>query len=479
MITMLGSPKRCCDGVTRREALRAGAVALGAGLGIGLPDVLRSEAAAIAPPGKAKSVIVLYLLGGAATQDMVDMKPGAPSEVRGEFKPVATKVPGLDVCEHLPLLARWAPRMAVVRSMSHRAGCHNPLPSYTGWEVIPPDIVSTSETYPPSMGSVCEYLRRGDRPLPDYMYLPCYLGWGQSIRRPGPYGGFLGKRYDPLFTECSPHNDEGAPAEKPWHPQVLRGVPEIPNATTAQGLTLDRLDRRRGLLQQVEDRLRRPEAQETYDRYDRSQRRAFDLLTSEQARRAFDLDTVDPRLLDRYGRTLFGNSALIARRLVEAGVRFVNVTWDVYWERLKLQHDGWDTHGRNFAILKDYNLPYFDMAFSALMDDLDARGLLDETLVVVMSEMGRTPKVNASAGRDHWTYCYSVMLAGAGIRGGTVYGASDAQAAYVKDNPVRPADLCATIYRCLGIDPEMTVPDRTGRPIFIAQGGQPIEGILS
>jgi hypothetical protein len=225
--------------------------------------------------------------------------------------------------------------------------------------------------------------------------------------------------------------------------------------------------------------MRRPDVEASYDRYDQSQRRAFDLVTSPRARRTFDLDTVDPRRIDRYGRTLFGNSTLIAARLVEAGVRFVNVTWDVYWERLKLQYDGWDTHGRNFSILKEYNLPYFDMAYSALLEDLEVRGLLDETLVVVMSEMGRTPKINGNAGRDHWTFCYSVTLAGAGIRGGTVYGASDAQAAYVKDRPVSPADLCATIYQCQGIDPEMTVPDRTGRPVPIARGGSPIAGILS
>jgi hypothetical protein len=476
MITLLGSKKRCCDGLTRREALRAGAVSLGAGLGLGLPDLLRAQEAG-ALPGKAKSVIVLYLLGGAATQDMVDMKPDAPAEVRGEFRPVPTRVPGLDMCEHMPLTNRWAHRLAVIRSMTHRGGCHNPLPSYTGWETIPPDLVSASDSYPPSMGSVCEYLRTGSRPLPDYVYLPNYLGWGQSIRRPGPYAGFLGKRFDPLHAECEPHNDPGAPVEKPWFPQVIRGAPRLPEATPGDGITVDRLDHRRGLLEQIDDRLRQSEG--AADSFDRNRRRAFDMITSPAARRAFDLSKEDPRRLDRYGRTLFGNSAAIAVRLVEAGVRFVNVTWDVYWERLMLQHDGWDTHGRNFAILKDYNLPYFDMAFSALLTDLDSSGLLDETLVVVMSEMGRTPKINAAAGRDHWTYCYSTILAGAGIRGGTVFGASDSQAAFVKDHPVRPADLCATIYRCLGIDPEMTVMDKTDRPVAIAQGGRPIDAVLN
>jgi uncharacterized protein (DUF1501 family) len=244
-------------------------------------------------------------------------------------------------------------------------------------------------------------------------------------------------------------------------------------------LTADRLDRRRTLLQQVDEQLRRVERQSAMALYDRSQERAFSLLTSSQVRAAFDLKQEDPRMLDRYGRTLFGHSTLIARRLVEAGVRFVNVTWDLFWDRVQVDYDAWDTHTRNFAILKENKLPHFDQTYTALLQDLEDRGLLDETLVVVMSEMGRTPRVNGAAGRDHWTFCYSVLLAGAGIRGGTVYGASDAHAAYVKDLPVSPADVCATIYRCLGIDPEMTVPDRTGRPFPVAGGGQAIEAILA
>jgi hypothetical protein len=477
MLTMLGSVRRCCDGLTRRESLRAGALGLMGGFG--LPELLRAEARGATRPGRARSVVVLYLLGGAATQDMWDLKPDAPAEVRGEFRPVPSNVPGLPVCEHLPRSARWMHKTAVVRSMNHRAGCHNPLPSYTGHDAVLPDIVSTRESYPPSMGSVCEYLRGGRGGLPDYIYMPCYLGWGQAIRRPGPYGGFLGRRYDPLFTECTPHLDADAPAERPWYPQVLRGEPRLPAETPGDVLTLDRLDSRRGLLDQLDDEARRLADAGALATFDRHRQRAFDLMTSEPVRAAFRLEDEDPRLRDRYGRTLFGASTLVARRLVEAGVRFVNVTWDVYWERLQLQHDGWDTHGRNFAILREYNLPYFDLAFTALLGDLEARGLLDETLVVVLSEMGRTPKINANAGRDHWTYCYSVVLAGAGIRGGTAYGASDAQGAFVKDHPVSPADLCATIYELLGIDPAMTLPDRTGRPVAIAQGGVPIRAILA
>ena len=184
-------------------------------------------------------------------------------------------------------------------------------------------------------------------------------------------------------------------------------------------------------------------------------------------------------MIDRYGRTLFGQSTLIARRLVESGVRFVNVTWDLFWDRIQIDYDAWDTHTRNFPILKENKLPGFDQTFTALLEDLDARGLLDETLVVVTSEMGRTPKINGNGGRDHWTYCYGTVFAGAGIRGGTVYGASDAQAAYVKDLPVSPADICCTVYECLGIDPDMMVPDKTGRPVAINQGGRPIRGILA
>ncbi len=498
MLRVLGSSRRLCDGLTRRELLRVGA--LSAFGGLTLPNLLRAEEqSGVRRPGKAKSVIVLYLLGGAATQDMWDLKPNAPAEIRGEFKPAPTSAPGVHICEHLSHMARWMHKAALVRSVNHKAGCHNTLPSYTGFETTLQDITTTKETYPPSMGSVCSYLKDASEPealatdrkfpasprprvsasLPAYVYLPCYLGWGQAIRRPGPYGGFLGQRFDPLFTEVTPYKDPGTPDVRSGYPQVVRGEPRIPDSVLGEAMTLDRLSARRSLLEQLDDEHRRHDENQASGHFDRTQQRAFDLLTSAKVKAAFDLSKEDARLVDRYGRTLFGNSTLIARRLVEGGVRFVNVTWDIYWERLKLEYDGWDTHTRNFAILKEYNLPYLDLAFSALMEDLQTRGLLDETLVVVMSEMGRTPRVNGNAGRDHWTFCYSVMLAGAGIRGGSVYGASDPHAAYVKDLPVSTADICATIYHCLGVDPELAVYDRTGRPTPVANGGQPIAPILA
>ena len=464
--------------MTRRESLSAGALTLLGG-GFTLPNLLAAEARkpATLRPGKAKNVILLYLLGGAATQDMWDLKPDAPTEVRGEFKPIDTSAPGVRICEHLPRTSKWMHKAAVVRSVNHKAGCHNCLPSYTGFEQPMPDQ-HPRDSDPPSMGAVCEYLRGEGGDLPDYVYMPCWLGWGQVFRRAGPYAGFLGQRFNPLTTECRPHGDPGT-KPVPGKPVVVRGVPLLPNTAFDADLTLDRLNSRRTLLQQFDDRKRSLDTNSALGGYDRIQRRAFDLLTSSRMRAAFDVSKEDPRRLDRYGRTLFGHSTLIARKLIDEGVRFVNVTWDLFWDRVQVDYDAWDTHTNNFEILKTNKLPHFDQTFSALLEDLDGSGALDETLVVVMSEMGRTPKINANAGRDHWTHCYSVVFAGAGIRGGTVYGASDAQAAFVKDRPVSTTDICATIYKCLGIDPNATVPDRGGRPVSIAPEGRPIEEILA
>lgn len=479
MLTLLGSPRRTCAGLTRRETLTAAAAAFGLA---GLAGAAVPQAANPRRPGKAKSVILLYLLGGAATQDMIDLKPDAPADIRGEFRPIATNVTGIRIAEHLPKMSRWMHKMALVRSLNHRAGCHNTLPSYTGLEQLL-DNTSTRDTYPPSMGSVCEYLRTGSvsdgRELPDYIYMPCYLGWGQAIRRPGPYAGFLGQRYDALYTEVMPHRAPNSPTPAPGRPVTVLGEPRLPESTLAPGVTIDRLETRRTLMNQLDEQMRQIDQQRSLDQFNRTQRRAFSLLTRAEVRSAFDLDREEPRLRERYGRTLFGNCAMIARRLVERDVRFVNVTWDLFWDRVPINYDCWDTHSNNFSTLKNVNLPEFDQVQAALLEDLETRGLLDETLVVVMSEMGRTPRVNGAAGRDHWTYCYGMWLAGAGIRGGTVVGESDGQAAYVKDRPVSPADICATIYACLGIDPDMTVPDRAGRPIPISHGGRPIREILA
>jgi hypothetical protein len=479
MLRLLGNPRRFCDGLTRREALTAGALSVLGGC-FTLPNLLALEQRRPAGtrPGRAMSVLLLYLHGGAPTQDMFDMKPAAPVEVRGEFKPIATDVPGIQVCEHLPRTARWMHRCAIVRSVHHKAGCHNTLPSFTGSEQ-PVDVNDPipKDSFPPGMGAVCEYFKPPQIDLPHYVALPSSLGWGFALKRPGPWGGFLGKRYDPLCSECRPVIDPKPPTGR--RPMWL-GTPFLADTTLGPDMTIDRLNTRRSLLQQLDEQHRRADAQVAAGQFDRVRQRAFSLLTASKLKAAFDLATEDPRRLDRYGNHLFGQSALIGRRLIEAGVRFVDVYWDGYSARVPTGLDPyWDTHSNNFVQLKQVNLPYLDQTFDALLDDLHGHGLLDATLVVMMSDFGRTPRVNGAAGRDHWTFCYSVVLAGAGIKGGSVCGASDAHAAYVKDRPVRPADICATIYHCLGIDPETPVADRSGRPVPIAQGGEPIREILA
>jgi hypothetical protein len=484
MITLLGSPRRSCDGQTRRETLKVGALSLLGGF-FNLPSLLALEQQRRPEQrrGKAKSVILLYLQGGPATQDIFDLKPDAPAGIRTEFKPIATSAPGLQVCEHLPKMARWMHKAVVIRSAFHKGICHSNLPMYTGFDDVRDE--RPRPTDPPSMGSVCMYaeeqglLKHQSGRIPSYVYLPCPLGWGEATRKAGPHGGFLGQRYDPLSTECTAFVDR--PMKKSDDMQVVRGEPLFKGAELPPDMTIDQLRSRRGLLEQLEQRLRSAEAGPGSQQFTGKQRLAFDLITSAEVRRAFALHQEPDAVRQRYGNSLFGNSALLARRLVERGVRFVNVSWDNMRERFEFppSNQVWDTHERNFPILRDNHLPHLDQVYSALMEDLEQRGLLDETLVVMMGEMGRTPKINGNGGRDHWTFCYSVVLAGAGIRGGTIYGASDAQAAYVKDKPARIRDICATIYSCLGIDPEMPVYDQGGRPMPVANGGAPLSEILA
>jgi len=476
MLRALGHAARFCDGVTRRDALTVGASAVLGG-GFTLPNLLAAESRRT-HNARAKNVIVIYLHGGAPTQDMWDLKPEAPVEIRGEFKPIATNVPGIRICEHLPLTSKWMHKAAILRAVNHRAGCHNTLPSFSGSEQ-PVDIneLVPRDSYPPGMGAVVESLKPAGTDLPHYAALPSVLGWGFAIDRPGPHGGFLGKKCDPLWSACDPKIDAHPPAGR--RPMWL-GTPRLADATLAPDMTLDRLDTRRDLLEQLDAERRRVESAAAPATYSQTREKAFSLLTSSKLKAAFDLNRESPRTKDRYGHHLFGSSAIVARRLLEAGVRFVDLYWDGYPNRHPTNLDPyWDTHSNNFTQLKSVNLPYLDRTYSALLADLDDRGMLDETLVVMMSDMGRTPRVNGAAGRDHWTFCYSVVFAGAGVRGGTVCGASDAQAAYVKDRPVRPADICTTIYQLLGIDPEMAVMDKSNRPVPISHGGVPIQEILA
>lgn len=480
MLQMLANPRQLF-GPTRRQALTAGALAvLGGSFDLASLLAMEEQRRTSEAVAKAKSVLLLYLHGGAPTQDMFDMKPAAPVEIRGEFQPIATSASGIQICEHLPKMAKWMHRAAIVRTVHHDAGCHNTLPGFTGSEqFVNINDPVPKDSFPPSMGSVCEYLRPAECAVPHYAALPTYLGWGYNLRRPGPQGGFLGNRYDPICGECLPVIDpKPNPPDSPV--AMWLGAPQLFGASFSPEMTVSRLNSRQSLLAQLDERQREAAAHGAIGNFGRVRQRAFDLLTSSKLKAAFDLESEDPKLRERYGQHLFGASALIGRRLIEAGVRFVDVYWDGYSSRGPgLLDPYWDTHDKNFVRLKQVNLPKLDQTYDALLGDLEQRGLLDETLVVMMSDFGRTPRVNSQAGRDHWTSCYSVLLAGAGIRGGTLCGTSDAHAAYIKDRPVRPADICATIYQCLGINPEMTVLDRSSRPVPVAHGGQVIREILA
>lgn len=458
------------DAVTRRELLqRQVALALGAGVLPSLAAPARAETSASF--GKAKSVIFLYLHGGAPSQDMFDMKPRAPREIRGEFSPIATNVPGIEICEHLPRMAQWMHRTAILRAVHHKAGCHNEIPSFTGYESPSGMQELDDRGLPPSMGSVCEYLKPAGQILPAYVSLPNPLN---VLGETGPGPGFLGRRYGPLESRAIAEFDPGAVLNQRPNPPVVRGIPRLEDSRLIEGVSLDRLNLRRRLLS--------PSSPEFSSRsqaeFSRLQEMAFDVLTAPQLRDCFDPIHLTPEVRERYGNTLFGNSAFIATKLVASGVRFVNVIWTWYYGAYPGVADyGWDTHEHNFSILRSY-LPQVDRVYSALMEDLERTGLLDETLVVLTTDFGRTPGVNTTAGRDHWMHCYSTLMAGAGIRGGTIHGASDSSAAWPVDGAVRPADLCATIYRTLGIDPDMFVYDQLNRPHKIAQGGEPIWPIL-
>lgn len=433
-----------------------------------------SESGKIQRPGKAKSVILLYLHGGAPTQDMFDMKPSGPVESRGEFNPIATNVPGIEICEFLPKMARWMDKAAVLRAVHHKAGCHNEIPSFSGYE-SPSGMQELNDQHlPPSMGSICEFLKPANNRLPAYVSLPNPLGYyGET----GPGPGFLGHRYSPLLTSAQPEFDPGVNQKDRPNPVMVRGIPKIADSRLIDGMTSQRLKSRQMLLGQLDSNSVRQATEAA--KFDQFHQWGFDVLASHQLQSCFDPAQFDQSVKERYGNTLFGNSAFIATKLVAQGVQFVNVIWTWYYQLIAgLQDYGWDTHEHNFSILRRY-LPQVDLVYSSLMEDLERSGLLDQTLVVLTSDFGRTPNVNATAGRDHWMHCYSTILAGAGIRGGTVYGSSDKQAAWPIDGPVRPADICATIFDCLGIDPETLIYDRLNRPHKIAQGGEPIRAVLA
>ena len=477
MLTILGKPQRVCSGASRREVLQA----CGAGLlGASLPTVLAAEDLGGATlPARAKSVLFLYIYGGPSQLETWDMKPEAPSGIRGPFNPIACRSPGLLISEHLPRMAAMSDKFAVVRTVNHTHNNHHAchwIKTGKPWH-MPETVFNATDKDWPSIGSVVEYLDQQaallsgkPREMPSYMYAPAPLGHLQGYDYPGQYAGWLGRAYNALATNFRRRDSKDNPffrevtdAEMDLKIQGLDEQPELP---------LDRLNRRKSLLEQFDGARADVERNLSTTSYTKFQRKAFELANSARIRDALDVRKESPQTRDRYGRHLYGQSVLLGRRLLEAGARFVTVQWEC--------PDGysWDSHIHSDDI-KSKLLPGLDQTYTAVLEDLSDRGMLDETLVVLTSEMGRTPNGSATWGRGHWCNCFPMLFAGAGIRGGAVYGKSDKNAGYPADRPVSPADLAATVFTALGISPDLRIPDPEGRPTSIVEHGHALTELFS
>lgn len=474
MLNVLGHEREVCSGLSRREMLQAGGAGL---LGVSLPQVLAAESVRPdAVVGRAKSVMFLFLFGGPSQLETFDLKPNAPTKIRGPFRPIASRTPGLRIGEHLARSAKISDKFCVIRTMTHRHNDHNAchyIQTGHKWTRTAANgsDVNARETDWPAMGSVVEYLAQHEpdahkRRFPDYVYLPNRLGHLQGYDRTGQYAGWLGRAYNALATDIRKRGPKDNPYFRDCEDRELDF--RIKGLLPTSEVSVNRLNRRRRLIDQFDAARKTIDRSKQFQSYGNIRRQALAMVTSEKIRDALDIRKERSKLRDRYGRHLFGQSTLMGRRMIEAGARFVTVLWDA--------PDGysWDSH-RTSRDLERYLLPGFDQAFSALIVDLEERGLLDETLVVAVGEIGRTPKPDTSRwGRGHWSYCFPCVLAGAGIRGGIAYGRSDKEAGFPADHPVSPEDLAATIYHALGIDPELRLPDQRGRPVPILEKGRPL-----
>ena len=441
-------------GIVRREFLQVGFSGF---LGLGLPALLASRAAASARPvaPRAKSLILIFMTGGLGHLDSFDMKPEAPEGIRGEFKPIGTKVSGIHYCEHLPGMASHADKLAIVRSMSHTYTNHlNATHEILTGHSQPGaffDKIASRDDYP-CYAAALEYIRpRGDG-IPSGVMLPTYLMEG-PLTWPGQHAGFLGPKFDPLQIKQDPNRADFR--EESLTPPV--------------GFSIERMNRRRELLDEFAAQRDSLSSAVSRDPMADQRELAYSMLLSGKVARAFDIHREDPKTRDRYGRNMFGQSILLAKRLVEAGVPIVQANMG------RVQN--WDTHSGNFKRLKGELLPPLDRGVSALLDDLASTGRLDETLVIVTGEFGRTPRIGTSTGnvngpdgRDHWSKCFSVAFAGGGVRGGQMIGQSDRIGAYPASRPYGPGDFATTIYKALGISPETEVVDRLNRPVRLALG---------
>jgi hypothetical protein len=460
MLTILDQAYRLCNGVTRREALRVGGLGL---FGLTLPVLLQARAAAnprraAGPTGKARSCILLYLSGGPPQHETWDPKPAAPAEIRGDFGTIASSVPGLRVGELMPRVAALAHKCAVLRAVSTADNAHSSSGYWmlTGQPYPRPNTECNAPTAGdwPSLGSVVKRLRAGQGTLPPAVTLPEQMISNANIVAVGQHAGFLGRAADPWLLTCDPSAPD-------FRPPAL-GLPVE--------VSPPRLDGRRDLLRQVNRSLDALDRAGALASHDSHTQQAFDLLRSTQARRAFDLAQEPAAVRDRFGWHKFGQSVLLARRLVEAGVSLVQINWPRERGDMNSNSPVWDTHSNNTPRLRDALMPPMDQAYTALLEDLEERGMFDDTLVLWMGEFGRTPRINGSGGRDHWGQVFSIALAGGGIRGGVVYGASDSIGAFPRDGRVIPTDLAATIFHCLGFGPETEIRDPLGRPIPISRG---------
>ncbi len=453
------------DLLTRRACLRAGGLGM---LGLTLPALLRGEGSRPeSVRARARSVIFLYQFGGPSHLDTFDMKPDAPSGIRGPLKGIPSNVPGVHVCEHLPRMARVMDKVTVIRSMTHRMLNHNSASYYALTGHAPPvddiRLRDSIELYP-AYGSVVDAMLEPDPEVPSFVAYPHVIRDGAIT--PGQHASFLGKLHDPfLITE-----DPASPSFR------------LPELSLPAGVPFERLERRRELQKLIDKQSRLIEHSAEAKGLDLYTRRAMSMLASDRVRKAFDLSREPEPLRDAYGRHTYGQGCLLARRLVEAGVRFVTVYFSETIGGQSTTGGGWDTHGFNntrmYPIIEKLHLPMTNETLPTLLEDLDQRGLLEETLVVWMGEFGRTPRINENSSRDHWPHCYTALLAGGGVKRGYVHGASDSTGATPARDPVRPDDLSATMFRLLGIDSAAEIRDRSGRPL-LASEGRPVEGILA
>jgi Protein of unknown function (DUF1501) len=469
VFTFLDRSTRLCDGITRREWLRVGGLSA---FGLTLAQLKQAQALSLASHrtelgssfGKAKRCIVLFMLGGPPQHETWDPKPEASADVRGEFGSIPTATPGLHVGELMPLSARQTQRIAVLRAMATDDNAHSSSGYWmlTGRPHAPKGQENALPGAPnnwPSMAAVVRHLKGDQTSLPGAVRLPEEIWNTGRLVWPGQDAGWLGDQADPWLLTCDPNKPDFRP------PDISLPVEISPERFT-----------HRKVLQSLMNKQFQSLASSPVQRWSKWQTKAVDLLQAAETQVAFAVDKEPAETRERYGRNRFGQSVLLGRRLLEAGVSLVQVNW-TRWEQDEDVAPAWDTHAKNGERLKKALMPPMDQAYSALLEDLDQRGMLEDTLVVWMGEFGRSPKINAAGGRDHWGHVFSVALAGGGVRGGVVYGQSDRQGGFPLDGRVEPQDLCATIFHCLGFTADTMLQDAFGRPLAITTG-QPIQAIL-